>query len=277
MTSDVSGTVTAIQGKDVSSTAPSDGDVLTWDNGNSHWAPAAPPSSSPTNFRKDYITASGTWTAPSGVTNVLVIAAGGGGGGGGGDDSAYGTGTGGGGGGGAIPQTVYLSVTAGHAYTITIGAGGSGGTGGTNSSYATDGSAGGATTFDSLYSFIGGNRGTGSHNGGNGGGNNSHFDTATGPVSNGGNYLVVGKSTFNNDYSGGSVGSNSSGGGGGAGPQGNGGNGGSGGNSGAFNGTNGSSVSANSAAGGGGGGGAWSNGTGGNGGSGGSGYMYILY
>lgn len=41
--SDVNGTVVGLQGRDVDSAAPSDGDVLTWDNGASKWTPQAPP------------------------------------------------------------------------------------------------------------------------------------------------------------------------------------------------------------------------------------------
>ncbi len=40
-----SNTVEKIQGLDVLDAAPNDGDVLTWDDGNSRWAPAAPSSS----------------------------------------------------------------------------------------------------------------------------------------------------------------------------------------------------------------------------------------
>jgi hypothetical protein len=64
-------------------------------------------------------TASGTWTCPTGVTEVeyLVVAGGAGGGslhGGGGGAGGFRTGTG-------------LSVTAGTDYTITVGGGGAGG------------------------------------------------------------------------------------------------------------------------------------------------------
>ena len=63
-------------------------------------------------------TSSGTWTAPSGVTEVeyLVVAGGGGGGGDGG----------GGGGAGGFRTGTGFSVTAGTDYTITVGAGGTG-------------------------------------------------------------------------------------------------------------------------------------------------------
>ena len=64
-------------------------------------------------------TASGTWTAPAGVTQVdyLVVAGGAGGGG------NYG----GGGGAGGYRTGTALSVTAGTEYTVTVGGGGAGG------------------------------------------------------------------------------------------------------------------------------------------------------
>jgi hypothetical protein len=42
--SDVDGTVVAIQGRDVDTAAPNDGDVYRWDATNSKWIPAATPS-----------------------------------------------------------------------------------------------------------------------------------------------------------------------------------------------------------------------------------------
>lgn len=72
-------------------------------------------------------TASGTWTAPAGVTSVDVEVWGGGGGGGGQNNNADG---GGGGGGGAYSKST-IAVTPGNTYTVTVGAGGAGGTGGT--------------------------------------------------------------------------------------------------------------------------------------------------
>lgn len=41
--SDVNGTVVGIQGRAVDSATPNNGDVLTWDSGNSEWTPVAPP------------------------------------------------------------------------------------------------------------------------------------------------------------------------------------------------------------------------------------------
>lgn len=64
----------------------------------------------------DTFTASGTWTAPTGVTSVSVEVWGGGGG------SGYHNG--GGGGGGAYSKVNALAVTPGNNYTVTVGAGG---------------------------------------------------------------------------------------------------------------------------------------------------------
>ena len=97
-------------------------------------------------------TSTGTFTAPSNCTAVEVFLVGGGGGAGGVAGTAIATG--GGGGGGVIRRT--LSVTAGQAYTVTIGAGGSGGT-----SSGTSGSNGSDTTFGSLATAYGGGYGAG--------------------------------------------------------------------------------------------------------------------
>jgi hypothetical protein len=79
-------------------------------------------------------TSSTTWTAPSGVSQILISGCGGGGGGGGGQ-----SGYGGGGGGGAVPGFFTIPVTANDTYTVYIGSGGAGG------AVYTQGSAGGAT------------------------------------------------------------------------------------------------------------------------------------
>ncbi len=68
-------------------------------------------------------TSNGTFTVPSGVTELLVTLTGGGGGGGG----AQGTYAGGGGGAGGVLQTV-LPVTPGETLAVQIGQGGAGGT-----------------------------------------------------------------------------------------------------------------------------------------------------
>jgi len=71
----------------------------------------------------DTFTASGTWTAPAGVTSVDVEVWGGGGAGGGQNMNSDG---GGGGGGGAYSKTVAVPVVPGNTYTVTVGAGGLG-------------------------------------------------------------------------------------------------------------------------------------------------------
>lgn len=77
MTTDINGTVVAIQGNAISSSAPTDGYTLTWDASDGYWVARPTPG-----LRKVYFTANDTWTPPAGVTNILVIASGGGGGGG---------------------------------------------------------------------------------------------------------------------------------------------------------------------------------------------------
>lgn len=73
----------------------------------------------------DTYNASGTWTAPAGVTSVTVQAWGGGGAGGGATGNPA---TGGGGAGGAYATKV-IAVTPSNGYTVTVGTGGGGGTG----------------------------------------------------------------------------------------------------------------------------------------------------
>jgi hypothetical protein len=72
-------------------------------------------------------TASGTWTAPAGVTSAQVVLVGAGGGGGGGSQNVAG---GGGAGGQVIVRN--LTVVAGTTYNVTVGAGGQGGQGAIN-------------------------------------------------------------------------------------------------------------------------------------------------
>lgn len=72
-------------------------------------------------------TASGTWTAPAGVTSAQIILVGAGGGGGGGSQNVAG---GGGAGGQVIVRN--LTVVPGTTYSVTIGAGGQGGQGAIN-------------------------------------------------------------------------------------------------------------------------------------------------
>jgi hypothetical protein len=138
-----------------------------------------------------FLTASGTWTAPAGVTAVKAECWGGGAGGGSGESSSSRSDGGGGGGSGEYAQEPSLAVTPGDVYTFTVGAGGAGG------SVVT---AGGTTTFpgDSVSvvangapsgNFVSpGTGGTGSANsihfnggnGGNGSGSTVPSDSAGG-------------------------------------------------------------------------------------------------
>jgi hypothetical protein len=74
------------------------------------------------NIKEQAFTASGTWTAPSGVTAAQVILVGAGGGGGGGSDASAG-----GGGAGGVVAVQNINVTPGTSYQLNIGAGGQGG------------------------------------------------------------------------------------------------------------------------------------------------------
>jgi len=131
-------------------------------------------------YNRAVFASSGTWTAPTGVTKVVVNgrAAGGGGGGGGGGGNGYtgasggggGGGRGGRGGGGSDFVRAVVDVVPATVYNVTIGAGGSGGAGGAAVTAGTAGGAGGVTQFDVLITFgnanatnvaIGGNGGSG--------------------------------------------------------------------------------------------------------------------
>lgn len=274
---DLSGTypnpnVVKLQNIGVSNVTPLDGYILMYVSANSDWEPKPA-----VGLRKDYLTASGSWTAPSGVTNILLIGCGGGGGGGGGNAQ------GAGGAGGALQNTCYVSVTPGNSYSITIGSGGTGSSGSSNGSDGTD------TLFGSLATFTGASGGANvtTQNPGNSirgfdyqpiNANTYFLQESNGGW--GGNYSVYSASSGMKNslggFSGGSMGATATGheagGGGGAGPQGNGGHGGDGSTG---PGSSGTSASANTGAGGGGGGGGASgNSAGGNGGS---GYLYIIY
>lgn len=108
----------------------------------------------------DTFTASGTWTAPAGVTSVSVEAWGGGGAGGGNTTTSDG---GGGGGGGAYSSTANIAVIPGNVYTVTVGAGGVAVLGGT-------GGAGGDSWFSTAGTILArGGAGGNPPAGGNGG------------------------------------------------------------------------------------------------------------
>lgn len=95
-------------------------------------------------------TASGTFTVPAGVTEVVVEVWGGGGGGGGGTSTSNG-GSGGGGGGYSLKHITGL--TPGGTVAVTVGAGGGGG------AYGVNGSPGGTSSFGAHCSATGGSGG----------------------------------------------------------------------------------------------------------------------
>src|SRR5258708_7048804 len=96
---------------------------------------------------KQYFTSNGSWIAPAGITEILLIGSGGGGGGAGGNNLP--SNEAGAGGGGAIQSSVYVTVTPNTTYTVTVGAGGNG------NAANSDGSIGANTTFGSLATFSG--------------------------------------------------------------------------------------------------------------------------
>jgi hypothetical protein len=278
---DINGTVVAIQGNAVSSASPSDGYVLVWDATDGYWKPQPQGG-----LNKQYFTSSSSWTAPAGVTNVLLIGAGGGGGGANGGTGN--TSWSGGGGGGSIQTSACVAVTPGNTYIVTIGAGGS------NNSDGSD------TTFGSLFTAMGAGTGFGQNNCWVGGANIRNFAPYAawsssmfpggyippiqtigcgGTVQRNVTSAVINIYASPNilGYAGGSPGTDDGtyygAGGGGGGPQGVGGNGGNGNSAGA--GGNGSNAAANTGAGG--GGGAAGSTSGGTGGNGGSGYLYVVW
>lgn len=241
---------------------------------------------------------SGSWTAPTGVTNVkLALLAGGGGGGNGGNSAGSG---GGGGAGGLIYDTVGISVTPGTSYPVVIGAGGASNTNGSNSTFAgltaigggggryysngnAGGSGGGAGSYGSGTVFTGGAGTTGQGNKG-------------GDYTPGGQYMTVGGGGYgsagSNSYSGsggqggtgidiisiyGSTKRIAGGGGGGQTSGYNAASGTDGGGAGGTSGVNGGVGNAGTANTGGGGGGGSHNGGSYAGGTGGSGALYITY
>ena len=101
-------------------------------------------------------TSNGTWTAPSGITTVMVVACGGGGSGGGGQTAASGAirGGGSGGGGGARAELIMDATTAGSSQSVTVGAQVSGGNAGAA------GTAGNGSSFGTLVIAKGGGAGS---------------------------------------------------------------------------------------------------------------------
>lgn len=297
MTSDINGTVIALQGNAVQAgtlNSVDDGYVLTWNNVNNQWEAKAP-----VGLKSQTFTSSGTWVCPANVFNVWITGWGGGGGGGGGCGNTIDA-FGGGGGGAAVKTISVTTVIPGASYNVIIGGGGNGATGIISTGAQSRGTVGSPTTFGSILTALGGGGGSGdsnTHAGANftfGGLNSpnvpsfynysalndweSQHNIGSGGVgSNCGNHATDGMPQ--EAYVGGTKGTNQTyggaGGGGGAGPDGNGANGGQPGN-GAVGG-NGSNAAANSGAGGGGGGGTTSNNSGGNGGNGGSGQLTIAW
>ncbi|MFZ4111685.1 MAG: YDG domain-containing protein, partial [Ilumatobacteraceae bacterium] len=117
-------------------------------------------------FPRSYITSSGGWTVPSGVTRVdaLVVAGGGGGGGGWGSDGW----SGGGGGAGGLRTLTNAVLTPGSALTVAVGGGGiRGQNGGSNEEVL--GSNGAASILGSTSTVGGGYGGMSSLSAGSGG------------------------------------------------------------------------------------------------------------
>lgn len=128
--------------------------------------------------REKMFTSSGSWTCPTGITQIYVDAAAGGGGGYGVSGSS--TGGAGGGGGSALAGAPY-TVVPGTAYPVTIGAGGAGGAAGGNA-----GAAGGTTSFGTLFSLTGGGGATGVNTVGAGGGAGGNAGSVGGYITPGG-------------------------------------------------------------------------------------------
>lgn len=147
---------TTVGGVAVVAVAPgTNGNVLT-SNGTT-WASTAPAASG-SQIKSQLFTATGSWTAPTGVTQVRATVIAGGGSGGYGDSTCALQGRDGGPGGFALG--IY-TVVPGTSYAITCGTGGAtvgsgGGSPGTSSSFASfcsaTGGAGGAATTSGTYS-----------------------------------------------------------------------------------------------------------------------------
>ena len=172
-------------------------------------------------------TSSGSFTVPTGVTSINIVAVGAGGGGGGTDNNDE---TGGGGGGGALAYVNTISTTPGESLTITVGTGGNGGGRGAN------GGGGGSSSVDrggtTLVQANGGsggqhagaggaggtvNTGSGGAGGAGGAGSNGNTNDAGGGGGAGGYSGNGGAGAAFNDGNGGDGGSGGAAGGGGSG------------------------------------------------------------
>lgn len=141
------------------------------------WTPAKALSNTQT------FTASGTWTKPTGVTSVMIVAIAGGGGGGSGAREPSGTvssGGAGGGGGAYTTRTVPASLLSA-TETVTVGTGGAGGTSvTTDATVGNAGSAGANSVFKAATFLVanagagGGGGSTGAATAGSGGGGGSN-------------------------------------------------------------------------------------------------------
>ena len=122
-------------------------------------------SSSGTVYDVQTFTSSGTWTKPSGVNNVRVVAIGGGGGGGSGiKNTATASFKYGGGGGfmGAYVDKILQATDLTSTVTVTVGTGGTGGASvTTNTTSGNNGTAGGNSTFGTYLTAYGGLAGFG--------------------------------------------------------------------------------------------------------------------
>ena len=161
-------TVAKIRGTAVSSSAPTNGDLLRYVSGTTQWEPGA-------GVDVQLFTTSGTWTKPSGCRTVQIVCIGAGGGGGSGHASSSGNrGGGGGGGGGGITELMYRAVALPGSLTVTVGTGGTGGAGVSATTIGNPGTAGGASSASAsgiTYAYAaGGNFGAGGTNSGGSGG-----------------------------------------------------------------------------------------------------------
>lgn len=137
-------------------------------------------------------TASGTWTKPSGCTQVFVRVVGGGGAGGGAAAASGGNGaTGGGGGGGGYAEKLFAASTLASTETVTIGSGGTAATAGAN--------AGGTANISSFATgkgyVVSGNGGVG----GTGGTSSGSYTTTAGGAggtASGGDVNISGQAGF---------------------------------------------------------------------------------